>query len=525
MKPAKPTLIDRVVSYFDPGKGLSRLRDRTMLSMYTGPGGYAGGKRDRRATKGWLPGEGSANADILPVLTDLRSRSRDLARNVPVAGGAIATNKTHVIGGGLVLNAQCDRDILGISEEKAGDFNRLAQREFALFCKSADFTTVQHFAEMEYMGLGGALESGDIFALRRYRLDPGDVYGTKVQMVEADMVCNPFQMADTDTLIAGVEHTQQGVPIAIHVTDRHPGDLRRGRLNWRRVPMRYLDGRKIVLHVLDRQRPGQTRGIPYLSPVVEALKSLGDYTDAEVRAAVVSAMFTVFVKGAPNPENGPVPTTETGSDGRGDVEMAPGAIIDLADGEDVQFANPMRPNPQFDAFVTSFLRQIGVALEMPFELLIKHFTSSYSASRAALEMAYHSFRRRRGWFIRNFHEPIYEWFMEEAVLLGRLDAPGFFDDPLIRAAWLNATWIGPVRISLDPKKDAEADKIDVEMHVKTREQVTQERTGGDIDRKIEQGKRERAAIGVDVSTSSPSVSASDDDETEDTDDNEEENDD
>lgn len=506
-KLVKRTLLDRVIGYFNPGRGLERLRDRTMLSMYTGGGGYTGGKRDRRATKGWLPGEGSADADILPVLTDLRSRSRDLARNVPVASGAIATNKTHVIGCGLVLNAQCNRDTLGLTEEQAGEFNRLAQQEFALFCKSVDFTKVQHFAELESMGFGGALESGDMFAIRRYRLDPGDIYGTKVQMIEADMVCNPFHMSDTETLVAGIEHTRQGMPIAVHVTDRHPGDVRRVRLNWRRVPMRYNDGRRIVLHLLDRQRPGQTRGIPYLAPVVEALKSLGDYTDAEVRAAVVSAMFTVFVKGAPNPESGPLPTTGTGSDDRGELAMGAGAVVDLAEGEEVEFANPMRPNPQFDAFVTSFLRQIGVALEMPFELLIKHFTSSYSASRAALEMAYHTFRRRRAWMVRNFHEPIYEWFMEEAVLLGRLDAPGFFEDPLMRAAWLNASWIGPVRISLDPKKDAEADKIDVEMRVKTREQVVQERTGGDIDRKIEQGNREAAAISGGAALSAAPVDA------------------
>ena len=150
------------------------------------------------------------------------------------------------------------------------------------------------------------------------------------------------------------------------------------------------------------------------------------------------------------------------------------------------------------------LRQIGVALELPFELLIKHFTASYSASRAALEMAYHSFRRRRSWFVRQFMEPVYGWFLEEAVLTGRIDAPGFFDDPAIRAAWMRATWTGPVRISLDPKKDAEADKIDVEQRVKTRQQVLTERTGGDFDQKVEQVRREEAALeGLSAASPSP----------------------
>lgn len=492
---AKPTLVDRLVGYFAPGLALSMLRDRTMLSAYTGQGGYKGGRPDRRATRNWHPGGGSADADLLPQLPELRGRSRDLARNLPVATGAIQTNKTHVIGDGLTLNAQCNRKALGLSEEQATAWNEKAEAEWLLFCRSADFTGVQHFNDLQAMMFGGVLESGDIFAVRRYRRDPGNVYGTKVQVVEADMVSNPNWMADTDTLVAGVEHTRQGVPVAVHVTDRHPGEYRRPAVSWRRVPMRYNDGRQIVVHLFDRLRSNQTRGIPYLAPVVEALKSLGDYTDAEVRAAVVSAMFTVFVKGAPSPDNGPLATSGAGgADGRDEVELGAGAVIDLAEGEDIVTANPGRPNPQFDAFVTAFLRQIGVALELPFELLIKHFTSSYSASKGALEIAYHTFRRRRSWFVRQFIEPVYGWFMEEAVLEGRIDAPGFFDDPAIRAAWMRATWTGPVRISLDAKKDAEADKIDIEMRLKTRQQVMTERTGGDFDTKVEQSRREEAAL-------------------------------
>lgn len=493
VKVAKPTLLDRAIGYFVPGAAVDRLRDRTMLSLLTGQGGYKGGKRDRRATKSWRPGGNSADADLIPELDDLRARSRDLARNLPIATGAISTLKTHVVGDGLTLNAQCSRQVLNISKEQAEEFNRKAEWEFALWASTADFTRVQHFAEMQALMLGGALESGDIFAIRRWRLDPGDVYGTKLQVIEGDRVCNPNRISDTDTLVAGVEHLQNGVPIAVHVADRHPGELRAKGLSWRRVPMRYNDGRRIVIHLYDRVRPGQTRGIPYLAPVIEALKSLGDYTDAEVRAAVVSAMFTVFVKNSADPDTGPLPTSDAATaSGKDEIELGSGAVIDLAEGEEIQTANPGRPNPQFDAFVTAFLRQIGVALELPFEMLIKHFTASYSASRAALEMAYHSFRRRRTWLVRNFVQVVYEWVIEEAVLLGRLKAPGFFDDPLIRAAWCNAEWTGPVRISLDPKKDAEADEIDRRNGFKTSQQIMTERTGGDFEDKTEQIAREDA---------------------------------
>jgi len=489
---AAPNIVDRLVGFFAPGKGLARVRDRTMLASLTG--GFKGGKRDRRATKNWRPGGGSANADLLPELATLRDRNRDLARNVPIATGAIATSKTHVIGEGLKLNAQCNREILGITDEAAAAFNKLAEREWSLFCSTADFTRVQHFADMQALLFGGVLESGDIFAIRRYRRDPGQVYGTKVQVVEADRVSNPRWGADTELLTGGVEHDASGVPVAVHIANRHPGDLRIKVIEWRRVPLRFNDGRPIVLHLFDRLRPDQSRGAPYLAPVIEMLKSLGDFTDAEVRGALVAAMFAVFVTKSPDAESSPLPTSEEGVNGKDEIELGSGAVVDLADGEDIKIASGARPNPQFDAFMTSILRQIGVALELPFELLVKHFTASYSASRAALEMAYHTFRRRRSWFARNLCQPVYEWFMEEAVLLGRLTCPGYFDDPLIRAAWCQASWSGPVRLSLNPKLEAEADEIDVRNRVKTRQEVMTERTGGDFDQKLEQGKREQAAI-------------------------------
>ncbi|MCH5894346.1 phage portal protein, partial [Salmonella enterica] len=67
---------------------------------------------------------------------------------------------------------------------------------------------------------------------------------------------------------------------------------------WERIPAYgKKTGRRNVLHVMqDWERPGQRRGVPVLAPVIEALKQLGRYTDAELVAAVVSGLFTVFVK-------------------------------------------------------------------------------------------------------------------------------------------------------------------------------------------------------------------------------------
>lgn len=485
---ASPNLVDRVVGYFNPTAGLERAKARTLLSMSL-EGGYKGGKTSRRPTRNWHPGEGSADADLLPELRDLRSRSRDLARNMPVATGAISTNVGHVVGSGLTPHAKIDHEALGITPEDAAALGRQAETEWSLIAATIDFTRVQSDEDMQGTVFRGALESGDIFGVRRYRKDPGDTYGTKVQLIEADRVANPNWSGDRPNLAGGVQIDADGVPVAYHVTNRHPGELSSARLEWTAIPARFKDGRSVVLHLFDRLRPDQSRGIPYLAPVIEALHELGEYTDAEVRAAVISAYFTVFVKKQSPTEDGPLPAGKGGGDDD-EIELAPGAVIDLAEGEDVQIANPGRPNPALDAFLTAMLRQIGVALELPFEVLVKHFTSSYTAGRAALEMAYFFWRRRRAWLARNWCQQLYTWMWEEAVAIGRLKAPGFFTDPVKRQAYLYAEWIGPTRISLDPLKDAKADDLDLTNSATTLQNIAIQRTGGDWQDNILQRGRE-----------------------------------
>lgn len=96
-----------------------------------------------------------------------------------------------------------------------------------------------------------------------------------------------------------------------------------------------------------------------------------------------------------------------------------------------------------DGFVTSICRQIGAALEIPYELLLKNFTSSYSASRGALLEAWKMFKMRRDWLSNGFCQPIYEEFLAEGIAKGRIYAPGFFADPMARKAYCGAEWNGP----------------------------------------------------------------------------------
>ena len=176
------------------------------------------------------------------------------------------------------------------------------------------------------------------------------------------------------------------------------------------------------------------------------------------------------------------------------LEMGNGVVMELNEGEHAKEANPGRPNTAFDGFVTSICRQIGAALEIPYELLLKHFTASYSASRGALEEAWKMFRMYRTWLAADFCQVIYEEWLAEAVAKGRVNAPGFFSDPLYRKAYSKAEWNGPARGILDPVKEVTAAEKRVKNGFSTRQSETMEMTGSDYYANVEQLKQEEEKL-------------------------------
>lgn len=516
------TLADAVSSWLNPSSGRRRLADRAFMAM---TGGYTGAKKGRRGTSEWQTTSGDADSDLLNDLPLLRERSRDLARNAPIATGALNTKVTNIIGTGLVLQARPDREFLGLTDEQAEAWEAQVEREFALWADSAecDMARTQNFYDLQSLCFRSTLENGDIFVLMPFVERPGSPYALKLQPVEADRVSNPKWAADDIKTAGGVERDANGAPVAYHITRQHPGAIRATGMEWDRVPaFGAKTGRRAVLHLYDKRRPGQTRGVPDLAAVIEPLKQLDRYTEAEIMAAVVSGMFTVFVEtegtSGSNVFAPMEPTTETGAMASDDdVKLAPGAIVDLAQGEKVSTANPGRPNAAFDPFVQAVLRQIGTALELPFEILVKHFTASYSAARAAILEAWRFYMGRRVWMARSFCDPIYEAWMTEAVARGRVVAPGFLNgDPAIRKAYLKCVWVGPGKGQIQEETEATAAILRINAGLSTIDYEAASINGSDFltnNRQRAKERRMRLEAGLEASfEAKPNAARSDDEQ-------------
>lgn len=464
----KLSLVDRAIGAVSPNALVKRVKSRLTLATLTASG-FVTPQSVKRSMRGWFPAFGSADADTLPSLDSSRAGSRDLYMNTPVAIAAIRRMRTNVIGAGLSFQSRINRDVLGLDGDAADVWEKNTEAEFRLWCssKNCDVTRTQNFFQLQQLSFLSYLLSGDVVTLLPSKRVKGFPYSLRIQIIEGDRLSNPSNVANLNyggKIAGGIEIDNYGAPLAYHIRSKHPGD-KSVEAKWIRVPAYgSRSGRRNVIHVYDKERPGQRRGMPFLAPVLEQLKQLTRFSEAELMAALVTAFFTVFVKteeGSANPlAAGFVPETETVSNGDTDedevYEMGNGNIISLNERESIDIADPKRPNAAFEPFFNAIVSEVGASLEIPFEQLVMKFNSNYSASRAAILEGWKTFRMRRTNFIADFNDPIYEEWLTEAILKGRIVAEGFFTDPLRRSAWLGSRWEGPGQGQIDPLKETNA---------------------------------------------------------------------
>ncbi len=457
--------------------------------------GYSegGASYTKKALKGMKPNSGAPHEDIDENNYTLRQRSRMLYQNAPICTSAIRTNRTNVVGNGLRLKSTIDRETLGMTPEQAEAWQRHTEAEFELWAarkNSCDATGMNDFYDIQQLCLISWLTSGDVFALvkrlPRTTLQP---YSLRLHIIEADrcrtpitgkefypMTCTKGKAKNGNDIFDGVEVDKNGMVTAYYIANTYAYEITAEKTEFVRVEAYGEEtGLPNILHIMESERPDQYRGVPYLAQVIEPMLQIRRYTEAEIMAAVVQSFYTAFITSTAGASD--MPFNEVGGDGFEEVsrdpneyEMGPGTINILEPGEDVRFNSPTHPSTGFDAFVRAMSVQVGSALEVPADLLLKEFNASYSASRAALLEAWKAFRMRRVWLTNDLCRPLYEVWMTEAVALGRIKAPGFLTDPLIRQAYLGSEWIGPSQGMLDPTKEIEAAVMAIENGLSTREQ-------------------------------------------------------
>ena len=513
------SLLDRTIAAISPSAGVKRMAAKAALAKGTalmasaptepggriaGPGGYNGGQSDRRATRGWRARIRSANADAAQRGT-LVARSRDAVMNLPLATALIDRRVTFVVGTGMMAIPQLDAERLGLDPEAAAVLTAQIMRDYDRYMASRDpdAERVATGYEQQEIVLRGKLVSGDVLAIR---VMPEAQIGRRHQMawklIEGDRVVSPANHVEGERLtksgavvVHGVELDAYGAAVAYHVLKKAlpPMGARQADDTVRIPAWGDKSGLPSALLILQKKRPEQARGVPLLGPVMETLKQISELTEAELFAAVMTAMLAIVYK---SPGAGPLPEADYGTgpivesegapagvgEARSDYRLESGTVLEIDSEDEVDIKSPGRPNPAFDPFYIALARQVCAATETPVSVGLLQFNASYTASKAELETYYQTTRRDQGALASQWCDPHYEAWLFEQVAKGRYpQITGFFTDPLRRELWSDVRHRGDGKISLNPLQEAKALEI-FEAHAwKTGADISAEATGADYD--------------------------------------------
>lgn len=472
---------------------------------------YHGANRTKNSLIGWITGGGSAEDDIDLQGSLLRIRSRDLYTGGGLGRGAPATMVTNVVGWGIRPKPKIDADFLGITDDEAEKWQQDALRGFNMWAKTpmCDATRQNTFWEMQELAFRSMLVSGDLFALFGQKDNPRTPYKTVIRLIEADRVSTPESNGESESqnlsdgrrIIDGVEIGKDGEILKYYIANHHPlADEVQEELTWVGIDAYgKKTGMPNVLHLMTVERPEQHRGIPFVSGMIEQVKQLDRYMDGELAASLVAAMLTVFITNDGTQDdsydsiNDSIAEEDKVTDDSMKIELGNGNVYELPPGKKVDQVGVNRPPSAFESFVSEVITMIGSSMEIPYEVLMHRYDHNYTASRSAMLDFWKVVRRYRQHFINRFNQPIYEQWLAEAVALGRIQAPGFFDDPAIRDAWCGCQWIGTSQGHVQPVQEANAAKIRMETGISTGEQEAMEYNGGDFMDNLKARGREIAA--------------------------------
>ena len=413
-------MLDRAILAVSPRRGLDRIQAKARAGILMN---YDAGGNGRRL-KGFRAPASDADAASLPGRAKLRQRARDLIRNAPFAKRAQSVVTNNVVGSGITPA------ITGPNKAAA----EAASKVILPFLNSTDldFHRALDLSAMQTVVCNSVFESGEVLAVRRMRPDDRRALPFAVELLEVDHLNATILSHAGNEVRDGIEYDADGAAIAYHLYEQHPGAAtRKLSLKTRRVPA------SDVLHIRRIDRPGQSRGVPWLAPVMLTLGEMRDYQEAQILKQKISALLAGVV--------------ETGDDGApegasGLDALAPGALVYTAAGEKVTFTTP--PQVQdYDPVMRLGLSAVAMGIGITYEALSGDLSRvNYSSMRAGrLEMDKNVETWQTQMMIGQFCAGIGRWAIDayRLTLNGRLRPIGM-------------SWTAQRRALIDPTKEIPA---------------------------------------------------------------------
>jgi lambda family phage portal protein len=383
----------------------------------------------------------SADSELKPDLVIMRNRARALARDDVYVKRYLSLLETNVIGDkGVTLqvkarNTDNSLDVIG---------NNIVENAFYQFGLKGNCTADGRLSWIDLQKLVTSTTGRDGEIFIQIIRNRSFIHGIAFHPVEADQIDENKneRLRNGNEIRLGIEVDSYQRPVAYWVKPRHPGDYDFSSIQQNpsvRVPA------KDIIHVYRQERPGQTRGEPWMAPAMSQLKMLNAHREAELVASRMAASKMGFFIS----DNGQDAPADDYDNNVPIIDAEPGTFHQLPNGVDFKPFDPTHPATAFAEFQKGILRGIASGLAVSYASLSNDLEStSYSSIRQGALEERDAYRMQQQFILDHFIIPAYSAWLMHVMEFGYIPIPATRFDKFFNATSFRPRgwqWVDPQR--------------------------------------------------------------------------------
>ena len=407
----------------------------------------------------WSPRRGSvpgmAPTDAKQELTsgvrsELVRKSRYLHKNSGFVRELVANMAIYSTGDGIRVQAQ----------SVDSEWNRKAEGYFNLWSARCEVTRRFSFEECQSMICRGVDVDGEYF-IHKTRDDQGE---PRLQLIESHRIGDDWKSNDT---IDGIGFDAVGAPAFYRVLE--DGGKHRD------LPA------PAIIHVFEPDWAGGVRSHPTIQHSINHILDEIELLSLEKHAVKDNADVARILKTARGEidDSGDFVVGGTAAAGESSdpvrlQKIVGGKLVKLEPGESLDSFQSNRPSPTFTGFLEHLRRDSALGM-IPFEFAADSSKVGGAGVRLIVAKADRRFSFRQMILERRLIRPVWAWVIGDAIERGLLPAA---------PNWWKICTVPPKRVTVDAGREAQQNRADVEMGLKTLSDHFQE-LGADFGEEIE----------------------------------------
>ena len=424
---------------------------------------------------GWRGTDLSADQELINQLQTIRNRVRQVCNDNEYARKFLSMVKSNVIGSeGIILQSKARRDDGSFDEQDINKIER-AWRIWGDDKTSCSADKRLNWIDLQRIVIETLARDGEVFI--RFIKSEDNPYNFSLFVMEGDAfdLKRNMVLSNSNVVRMSIEQNQFGEPLSYYQSVYSPNRSATDK------SVRILPDD--IVHLFIMERPGQSRGIPWMNTALRGLEMLAQYQESELVASRIGSSAMGFFT---SPDSQGYTGTDKDAQGNLITEFQPGTFQQLPDGVEFAPFTPQHPTTAFPVFVKSILRGISSGLGVSYNGISSDLESvNYSSIRAGVQEERTYWETLQNFVIHNFCAPVYREWLRMAITSGQLDLPMAklfkFED----VKWVPRGWS-----YVDPLKEINAHRIAVEMGVESLTEIAANR-GKDLSEVFESWQHEK----------------------------------